>query len=130
MTNYNLLPNEGILLKSTNVLHGGFMSTYTDELVLTNFHLIYVKHGVFGNVKEVQKIPLAHIKVINNRVQVMWGKNPSSGMKQLQIYFIDGRQDSFEFQGNEKNEIIRWANEISKAVTGDNSNIVYENILL
>lgn len=128
MTNYNLLPNEGILLKSTNVLHGGFMSSYTDELILTNFHLIYVKRGMFGNVKEVQKIPLAQIKVVNNRVQVMWGQNPSSGTEQLQIYFIDGRQESFEFQENEKNEIVRWANEISKVVTGDSSNVLYENI--
>ena len=40
---YNLQPNEAVLLKDDSVMHGGLMSAYTDELILTNLNLVLTK---------------------------------------------------------------------------------------
>lgn len=39
--NYDLMPNEAILLKQNSVAHGGVLSAYIHELVLTNKNLIW-----------------------------------------------------------------------------------------
>ncbi len=46
---YNLQPNEVMILKGEGVMHGGgFGSSYTDELILTNLNLVLLKKGMFG----------------------------------------------------------------------------------
>lgn len=69
MVNYNLEPNEAILIQSTGVLceGGGLMTAYTDELILTNISIIHVKKGMFGNVKAVKKYPLSQVNIVNGQ---------------------------------------------------------------
>ncbi|WP_416143786.1 PH domain-containing protein [Planococcus koreensis] len=74
MVKVNLMPNESIILKSKNVMHGGLMANYTDELILTNQNIIHVKKGVFGNTKNVKKYPLNQIKIFNGKSQAILGK--------------------------------------------------------
>lgn len=89
MAKVNLMPNESIILKSTNVAHGGLMAVYTDDLILTNQNIIHVKRGVFGNTKNVKKYPVNQIKIFNGIPQAILGKQ-RSGNLQLEIYFLNG----------------------------------------
>lgn len=122
MVNLNLQQNEAIIIHSTGVLHGGFMSAYTDELVLTNLNVIYINKGMLGKVKNIQKFPLNQIKIINGQPQVMMGKNSQNSRPQVQIFFKNG-QEAFEFQSSPKREISNWINNITKVLTGDTAQI-------
>lgn len=121
MVNYNLEPNEAILIQSTSVLceGGGLMTAYTDELILTNINIIHISKGMFGNTKGVKKYPLSQVKIVNGQAQAILGKS-SNGMPDLQIYFVNG-QLAFQFQSSGKKEIIDFANGISKVLTGNKS---------
>lgn len=44
---YQLLPHEYMVMNSDHVSFGK-NNMYTDELILTNLHLIYIKKGIFG----------------------------------------------------------------------------------
>ena len=47
MAQYQLQPNEVIVLPAARVQRGnGLLPTYSDDLVLTNLHLIWVNKGV------------------------------------------------------------------------------------
>lgn len=118
MVKYNLEPSESILIQSTDVLYegGGLMSSYTDELVLTNMNIIHVSKGMFGNTKRVQKYPLNQVKIINGEAQAIMGKS-TNGIPNLQIYFVNG-QVLFKFQSSGKKEIMKYVNEISKLLIG------------
>ncbi|MDN3451027.1 PH domain-containing protein [Planococcus sp. APC 3906] len=122
MVKVNLMPNESIILKSKNVMHGGLMANYTDELILTNQNIIHVKKGVFGNTKNVKKYPLNQIKIFNGKSQAILGKQ-RNGSPQLEIYFLNGHE-FFGFQSLIKKEVVQWINAISKLVTGHESTTV------
>lgn len=122
MVKINLLPNESIILKSENVMHGGLMAGYTDELILTNQNIIHVKKGVFGNTKNVKKYPVNQIKLFNGNPQAMLGKQ-RNGSSQLEIYFLNGHE-FFGFQSLNKKEVVQWINAISHLVTGHESTTV------
>jgi len=121
MVNYNLEPNESIVIQSTGVRceGGGLMTWYTDELILTNMNIIHVSKGMFGNTKRVQKYPLNQVKIINGETQAIMGKS-SNGMSDLQIYFVNG-QLAFRFQSSDNKEIVKYVNEISKVLIGKES---------
>lgn len=117
---FSLLPNESVIIKSESVMHGGFMSAYTDELILTNLNVVYISKGMFGNVKGVQKFPVSQIKQYNGEPQAILGKQ-QNGMPQLEIYFVNGQQENFAFQSSGKKEVNQWINEICKLITGHES---------
>jgi hypothetical protein len=121
MGKYNLEPSESVLIQSIGVLceGSGLMTGYTDELILTNMNIIHVSKGMFGNIKRVQKYPLNQVKIINGEAQAIMGKS-SNGMPDLQIYFVNG-QVAFKFQSSGKKEIVKYVNEISKVLTGNES---------
>lgn len=121
MVNYNLEPNEIILIQSTGVLceSGKLMTAYTDELILTNISIIHVSKGMFGNTKGVKKYPLSQVKIVNDEAQAILGKS-SNGTPDLQIYFVNG-QLAFQFQSSGKKEIIKFVNGISEVLTGNKS---------
>ena len=115
----HLQPNEGIIIQSVGVLHGGMMASYTDELILTNLHIIYVKRGIFGGVKSIRKFPVDGIKIVHGQIQAIAGKNPINNCPQLQIYFKDGKE-TFEFQHSARKEIARWIHSINQLLTCTN----------
>lgn len=121
MGKYNLEPNESLLIQSTSVLCEGsrLMPVYTDELILTNLNIIHISKGIIGNIKRVQKYPLNQVKIINGEAQAIMGKS-SNGMPELQIYFVNG-QVAFKFQILGKKEIVKYVNEISKVLIGNDS---------
>lgn len=105
MVNYNLEPSEAIIIQSTSGLSDGsrLMTTYTDELILTNKNIIHVSKGMFGNTKGVRKYPLNQVKIINGEAQAIMRKN-SSGVYELQIYFRNG-QVTFKFTSGKKRKL-------------------------
>ena len=118
MVDLGLQSNEGILLQGDGVLESGRKSGQSGQLVLTNFHLIYVSRGLFRKVKAIKKYPVKQIKVIEGQAQVFLTRKAGSGALQLQLHFYEG-PESFELQGWGKKQITRWVNRISELLTGN-----------
>lgn len=114
---YNLQQNEVVLLKDESVMHGGFWSNYTDELMLTNLNLVLFKKGMFGNIKDVLTFPVNQIKVYNQQAQAVIGK-ATNGTDLLEVYFLNG-QEKFAFQSGGKKKLNEWVAKIHQAVTGE-----------
>ena len=89
---------------------------YTDELILTNLHLIYIKK-VFWREKAQTTIPINQIKVFEGKPQVSVTKSNST--KRLEIYY-NGGQVIFSFSNTKDTE--KWATNIIKLISGDTSN--------
>ena len=121
MAKYVLQHNEAVLRTSeSGVQRGnGVFSAFKDELVLTNLHLIWVNKGMLGNVKHIEYLPLAMVKVHNDQAQALLTKS-SNGLPQLVVFFQDG-EEVFKFQSGGKREIGRWIDAINGAVTGDSA---------
>ena len=114
---YNLQPHEVVLLKDESVMHGGFWSAYTDELMLTNLNLVLIKKGMFGNSKGVLTFPVNQIKVHNQQAQAVIGK-ATNGSDLLEVYFLNG-QEKFAFQTGGKKKLNEWIAKINQALTGE-----------
>ena len=109
-------PNEVVLLKEQGVMHGGRMSSYTDELILTNLNLVLLKKGMFGNSKSTLIFPLSQIKVYNERAHAVIGKS-ANGADALEVYFLNG-QEAFCFGSGGKKKLNDWIGKINHVVTG------------
>ena len=110
MNGINWEANEGIILKSTEVLHGGFMASYSDELILTNLNIIHVTKGMFGKTKNIEKFSIRDIKVFEDKAQCFLGKQ-ANGSPSLEIYFFN-KQESFGFR--KKTEVMKWVKSINE----------------
>lgn len=122
MAKYNLQPNEAVVLKAESVQRGnGLLSAFTDELVLTNLHLIWVNKGMLGNVKRIEYFPLALVKVFNDQAQALLAKS-GNGTPQLEVFFQNG-EEVFKFRSGGKREIGKWVDAINRVVTGNGAEI-------
>ena len=119
---YQLLPNEAIIMKNDQVYHG----KYSGELILTNLNLIHaIPKGLLKNNYITQWFPVNQIKVFNGNAQVSVGKGGN-----MDIYFING-QESFKFWNNDtffsdkkaENESTNWVSAINQLLTGANTSI-------
>ena len=117
MADYNLLPNESVIMKNENVYHGKI----SGELVLTNLNLIFVTtKGTFKKTNITQQYPVNQIKLFDGKAQAIPGKKGD-----IDIYFLNG-QESFSFWNKEtffsdkkaENEAINFANAINQLLTG------------
>ena len=119
MAKYSLQPNEAVLLKDESVAHGGFFAGYTDELILTNLHLVLVKKGLFGNGKGIRTFPINQVKVHDGQAQALIGKK-ANGSPALDVYFVNGHEQ-FDFQSGGKKKIQMWISKLNQAATGQES---------
>lgn len=118
MVKLNLMPEESIVLKSKSVMHGGLLAAYTDDLILTNKHVIHISKGILGNTKKITKYPLNLIKISNGEPQVILEKY-QNGVR-IEIYY-ENEQVQFAFGSSNKREGAKWVNEIYKLLTGNES---------
>jgi len=127
MATYQLQSNEGVVLQETGICYepNKLSTAYTDELILTNLNLIHVRKGIFMGTKGVRYIPLNQVKVIGGKCQVLVGK-AQNGHAILQIYTQQGTEE-FAFQIKAKKKAGIWANEISRLVTGRDSENALES---
>lgn len=127
MAKYQLQSNEGVVLQETGICYepNKLSTAYTDELILTNLNLIHVRKGVFMGTKDVRYIPLNQVKVIGGKCQALVGK-AQSGHAILQIYTQQGTEE-FAFRSKAKKNAGIWANEISRLVTGRDSENALES---
>jgi hypothetical protein len=124
--NYDMQPNEVVILKKDRIRHGGFMASYTDELILTNLNLVLISKGAFGNIKNVQKFPLHQIKIFDGKAQAVLSE-PNYGMPQLDVYFLNG-QESFCFGSFSQKDVIQFVNNINKLLTGNENEVASKTI--
>ena len=127
MAKYQLQSNEGVVLQETGICYepNKLSTAYTDELILTNLNLIHVRKGVFMGTKGVRYIPLNQVKVIGGKCQALVGK-AQNGYAILQIYTQQGTEE-FAFRTKAKKNAGIWANEISRLVTGRDSENALES---
>ena len=127
MAKYQLQSNEGVVLQETGICYepNKLSTAYTDELILTNLNLIHVCKGIFMGTKGVRYIPLNQVKVIGGKCQALVGK-AQNGYAILQIYTQQGTEE-FAFPTKAKKNAGIWANEISRLVTGRDSENALES---
>ena len=127
MAKYQLQSNEGVVLQETGICYepNKLSTAYTDELILTNLNLIHVRKGVFMGTKGVRYIPLNQVKVIGGKCQALVGK-AQNGHAILEIYTQLGTEE-FAFRTKAKKNAGIWANEISRLVTGRDSENALES---
>ena len=113
---YQLLPHEYMIMNSDDVSFGK-NGLYTDDLILTNLHLIHIKKSIFGGRKGQIIIPINQIKIFEGKPQVSVTK--TNGSKRLEIYY-NGGQVIFSFSNTKDTE--KWATNIIKLISGDTSN--------
>lgn len=118
MAKLELEANECVILKNDSVLHGGVMANYTDELILTNLNIIYVKKGLFGGTKKILKFPISQIKIYNGQAQALLGKS-KNGSPCLELYLSDG-EEQFGFE--KKSDVLKWIKEINRLLLGEEAN--------
>ena len=115
---YNLSPNEAIVMKSENVYRG----KTSGELILTNLYLVHITgKGVVKTTYTTQRFPINQIKVFNGKAQAILGEKGN-----IDIYFISG-QESFRFVNSDtlfsekkaEKEAENWVNAINQLVLGE-----------
>lgn len=116
-TDYQLMPNEYIILTNDRVKHGGVIGAYAGKLLLTNLNLVYIDKGVFGNIKGISSLDLKMVKIFNGQAQVLQTK-ARNGIPQLEVYHMQG-QEAFSFQTGGGREIQKWRQEINRLLTGN-----------
>lgn len=113
MSEYQLRPDESLVMKSDRVLYGGVMSGYTNELVLTNKNIVLIKKGIMGKAKGIQHFPLNQVKVFDGKAQAISSKQ-QNGYPQLEVYLINS-QEKFGFES--KREVEKWVTSINQLLT-------------
>lgn len=119
MAEYNLMPNEAILIKADNVTRGSARINTTYELLLTNLNIVLISKNMLGTVKSIQSFPINQIKVFNNQAQVMLGKS-NSVYPQLEVYFSNSVE---KFGLTSKREVSKWIKTLNQLVFGEEVNI-------
>jgi len=116
MAGINLQANEMVLDKHEQLMRRvSSFATENGDFLLTNLYLTWVSKNVFGNIKNVQQIPLNSIKINNGKAQVMVNKVGVESPK-LTIFYLSG-QETFEFVGKSEDDLKVMANAINKAIT-------------
>jgi len=110
VTDYELQPNESVIMKSEDVTYG----RHSGDLILTNLNIIWVRRGATGKAKGVQQFPVQQIKIFAGKAQAFLQKTFGEYPK-LEVNFISG-QESFEFQS--KKEVEQWIHNINQMATG------------
>lgn len=130
MANYNLAPNEGIIIQ----YDGAYHNRKDCEIVLTNQNLICVEeNGVFKKTYNVLKFPVNQIKVVDGQAQASVLKDDYAWI--LQILFKNGTE-RFEFQCDffdrlkKKQEADKWVEQISLLLTGKSAENITDTSLI
>lgn len=118
MAKFDLQHNEVVILQAEGVAHGtGMLSNHTDELVLTNLHLIWINKGMLGNVKRTEYYPLSLIKVHDGRAQALASQD-RGGLHQLEVY-LQTSVEAFRFPSGGKKLAEKWSAAVNRAAAGD-----------
>ena len=112
--NFNLLPNEVVILREENAFHGDRRAVNA-ELILTNLNIICIEKGVFGKPKGTLTFPLSEIKLYNGKPHAIMGKFANT-IPTLEVYFVNGQCETFRFIRGKKRTINNWINEINKII--------------
>lgn len=119
MNDYNLTPDEFVIMKEASPTLAGARKQRLDEVVLTNLSLILVmsvQEGLFKRTRYVKRLPLATLRRSEAGPQALACK--LDGMWWVQASFADDTV-SFSLADNAKSTAQRWAEGIRLAASGD-----------
>lgn len=119
MDNYNLEPNEFMIMKSEDDIWVRNRSDEYCTLMLTNQNVVIVIDPE-SRKQQIRTYQVSQIKMYNGQAQALVNKKSGSS-PQLEIYFFDG-QETFEFES--KNEAVRWAENINNLLIGKQVNFI------
>ncbi len=131
MSDYNLAPNESIILQSNDVKH----NNKHPELILTNRNLVWIESngGIFKTVYTETKLPLSDIKITGGQAQVYVEKEGDYWVLQVahkkgveKFMFYTGLLESLK----KKAEVENWMHQISILLTGRSSDNVADIALV
>ncbi len=117
MVDIELGSDEVVILDSTDVGKGGFSSSFSDELVLTNHSIVCVEKGIFGRVKNVQRYQLNNIKIYNGLAQAIASNPRDKCGLALTVYFLNYKE-TFFFSPSSWKELREWVESINELLTG------------
>lgn len=112
MNEYDLQPNEFVIMKQGRIARS-LPGLYTDELMLTNFHIVHI--GALSAKRKIKVLPLNQIKVFNGQVQALLGKQ-MNGTPRLDVYLLNG-EDHFGFEY--RKDVEKWVSNIDNLVKGN-----------
>jgi hypothetical protein len=112
MSGYDLQPNEVVIMRQGRISRS-IPGLYTDELILTNFHIVHI--GALGTKRKIRVLPLNRIKVFNGQVQALPGKQ-FNGTPRLDVYLLNG-EEHFGFEI--RKDVDRWVSNIENLVKGN-----------
>lgn len=115
---YDMLPNESIIMKNEHVNRGNV----NGELLLTNLYLVHVTtKGFFTTTYNTQRYPINQIKVVHGQAQTSLGKEGD-----IEIHFVSGKEtfrfwnnDTFFSEQKAEKEASRWIDAINRLAIGE-----------
>lgn len=116
MAKYELRSDEAVILRSDQIRWTGGRRGGSDELILTNHHLIVLDKGILGRA-EAEYFRLDQVKVIDGRPQALV-KKARDGKQHLEVFLLD-RTEVFVLESGGRREAVKWANSIAAAVSGN-----------
>lgn len=111
-------PNENILFEDSSVSLNGASGT----AILTDINLYHVTYGVFGGIKNINKLPLRQIQIMNGKARVFVKaallESPSL------IVYANNKQFEYVFYNTiVANTVKKWADFITQALTGQQASV-------
>ena len=111
---YNLHPNEAVIMKTDNISRDDGFKSYIYELTLTNLNLILVKKGAWREkVLDVLYFPVNSIRSYDGKASIILSKDKM--YPKMEIHFQSGVEViSFE----KRKEAELWVDNINRLLTG------------
>lgn len=117
MINIDLGPDETVVLDNKEISRGGYPSSFSNELLLTNHSIVYIEKGFFGKVKDIQRFPLDKIKIFNGVAQAI-ASNPKGENGLALTVFFRGSTETFYFPSPAWRDLKDWVEEINELLIG------------
>ena len=118
MDKFTPAPDETVIYENSGVSLNGNSGT----AILTDKNLYHVTYGFLGSIKNVTKVPLRQIYILNGKARVTV-KAALLEAPEL-VLFVDNKQYTYKFYNTVvANEARKWADYISNSLTGQQANV-------
>lgn len=121
MAGMTLAADEVVLSELIDAQDASKFTTKFCNVILTNKRIVVNKVGAFGKAKFDFEKPLSAVKTYNGAAQVKVS-TVNGLMTKIDIY-LSSEQLSYEVSGAGNTDVIRFANELNRVVTGSNVDI-------
>ena len=118
MEKFTPAPDENVIFEDSGVSLNGSNGT----AILTDKNLYHITYGMFGGVKNINKLPLRQIQIMNGQARVVVKaallESPSL------VVYSNNKQFEYVFYNTiVANTVKKWADFIANALTGQQANV-------